>query len=263
MTKSTQNEAVDFLRNICVVPQSVVSSVDQNTVLVDPAGLPFIQGDVAIDMAGGASGAIYETIGIHGFPAEVMKSITAHTDAAWWQYENKASPSSPYVVIHVAGPDFRRNKRTAQYRLKKLTFAYYNVLLCMVQIMEVDKKRRKLRLLPISSGVFAGAIRATTMIRHTWRALYAAWNKLTISEKNTMRTASVRMCSFDAQVCKLHTQAKNKLCKNLKKSSVRPRKYSRKVKRVSPVQEGVGGSASLRRSRTSSSLSSSFGVERI
>ena len=95
---------MDFLRHIRVVPQSIVSSVDQNTVIVDPAGLPFIQGDVAIDKAGGASGAIYETIGIDGFPAEVIESITAPTDAAWWQYENKASPSSPYVVIHVAGP---------------------------------------------------------------------------------------------------------------------------------------------------------------
>ena len=104
MTKSRQNKAVDFLRHIRVVPQSIVSSVDQNTVIVDPAGLPFIQGDVAIDKAGGASGAIYETIGIDGFPAEVIESITAPTDAAWWQYENKASPSSPYVVIHVAGP---------------------------------------------------------------------------------------------------------------------------------------------------------------
>ena len=215
MTKSRQNEAVDFLRNICVVPQSVVSSVDQNTVIVDPAGLPFIQGDVAIHMAGGASGAIYETIGIDGFPAEVIESITAPTDAAWWPYENKASPSSPYVVIHVAGPDFRRDKR---YSLARLTSAYYSVLVCMLQIMEADKKRRKLRLLPISSGVFAGAIGATTMIMLTWRALYAAWNKLTNSEKNTMRTASVRMCIFDAQVCKLHTQAKDKLCKNLKKS---------------------------------------------
>jgi hypothetical protein len=209
MTKSRQNKAVDFLRHIRVVPQSIVSSVDQNTVIVDPAGLPFIQGDVAIDKAGGASGAIYETIGIDGFPAEVIESITAPTDAAWWQYENKASPSSPYVVIHVAGPDFRRNKRTARYSLARLTSAYYSVLLCMLQIMEADKKRRKLRLLPISSGVFAGAIGATTMIMLTWRALYAAWNKLTNSEKNTMRTASVRMCIFDAQVCKLHTRAKD------------------------------------------------------
>jgi hypothetical protein len=128
MTKSRQNKAVDFLRHIRVVPQSIVSSVDQNTVIVDPAGLPFIQGDVAIDKAGGASGAIYETIGIDGFPAEVIESITAPTDAAWWQYENKASPSSPYVVIHVAGPDFRRNKRTARYRLKKLP---YRPLLCV------------------------------------------------------------------------------------------------------------------------------------
>ena len=99
MTKSRQNEAVDFLRHIRIVPQSVVSSVDQNTVIVDPAGLPFIQGDVAIDKAGGASGAIYETIGIHGFPAKVMKSITAHTDV---NCRCRACPyqNSPSVVDH-------------------------------------------------------------------------------------------------------------------------------------------------------------------
>ena len=223
MTKSRQNKAVDFLRHISIVPQSVVSSIDQNTVILDPAGLPFIQGDMATAKAGGASGAIYKTIGIRGFPPEVTKAITTHTNAAWWKYENEACPASPYVVIHVAGPDFRRNKPTAEYRLDRLTSAYCNVLLCMVQIMRVDKKRRKLRLLPISSGVFAGAIGATTMIMLTWRALYAAWNKLTNSEKNTMRTASVRMCIFDAQVCKLHTRAKDamirKLCKNLKNAS--------------------------------------------
>jgi hypothetical protein len=209
MTKSRQNKALDFLRRISIVPQSVVSSVDQSTVIVDPAGLSFIQGDVAIDRAGGASGAIYETIGIRGFPPKVTKAITTHTDAAWSKYKNTASPASPYVVIHVAGPDFRRNKPTADYRLDRLTSAYYSVLLCMVQIMRADKKRTKLRLLPISSGVFTGAIGPATMVSLTWRALYAAWTKLTKHQNNTLRTASIQMCIFDARVCEIHTRAKD------------------------------------------------------
>ena len=150
------------------VPVKKMSVLDEpgldNAVVVDPAGLRFIQG-ASIGGAQGASEAIYEWLGAgFAFPAEVTKKVTAVTMAAFHAYGT--GPSAKHV-IHVASPDLRG--ATFEEALKWLTEAYKNVF--------AEFKRhgagRTLRLLPLSSGVFVGSFEKK-IHELTARAFYAA-----------------------------------------------------------------------------------------
>ena len=140
-----------------------------NAVVVDPAGLRFIQG-ASIGGAQGASRAIYEWLRKEpgagfAFPAEVTQKVTGVTMAAFHAY---GTPSSAKHVIHVASPDLRGVK-TFEQALKWLTKAYKNVF------AEFDSHGagRTLRLLPLSSGVFVGSF-GKKIHELTARAFYAA-----------------------------------------------------------------------------------------
>jgi hypothetical protein len=118
-----------------------------SAVIVDPAGLHFIQG-APIKDAKGASGAIYQRLGPnYAFPADVKKKVTAVTMAAFHEYGTKH-------VIHVASPDLTGKKYAEALGL--LTNAYTNVF------AEFDLKGggRMLRLLPLSSGKFVGKFKS-------------------------------------------------------------------------------------------------------
>jgi hypothetical protein len=115
----------------------------EGAVIVDPAGLHFIDGRNNVGGAEGASKAIYRWLGPgYAFPADVKKQVTAVTMAAFHEYGTKH-------VIHVASP----NLKGKQYdeALGLLTNAYKNVF------AEFDDGGgRMLRLLPLSSGQFVG-----------------------------------------------------------------------------------------------------------
>ena len=150
------------------VPVKKMSVLDEpgldNAVVVDPAGLRFIQG-ASIGGAQGASEAIYKWLGTgFAFPADVTKKVTAVTMAAFHAYGT--GPSAKHV-IHVASPDLRG--ATFDEAREWLTEAYQSVF--------AEFKRhgagRTLRLLPLSSGVFVGSFEKK-IHELTARAFYAA-----------------------------------------------------------------------------------------
>jgi len=144
-----------------------------NIAIVDPAGLPYIQ-DLGPSMAGAASGAIYQFLGIRdraAFPTEVSEAITADGEAKHHAY---TLPDGTVAhCIHVVGPDFRvpsaaEDEDPRAHALGRLVGCYSNVL------KEFDASgAHTLRLLPISGGVFAGPWRGE-MPQLTREALGAA-----------------------------------------------------------------------------------------
>merc|ERR1712232_934837 len=91
------------------------SPPDTTTAIVDPAGLSFIQNGPG--GAGGASGAIYEWLGIKwdpSFPYEVRTSVTSVGKAKAHTYPGKAT------VIHVVGPNFMQAQPATELEAVKL-----------------------------------------------------------------------------------------------------------------------------------------------
>lgn len=156
---------------------------ESDAVIVDPAGLDFIQ-HYGPGSAGAAARAIYDFVGLRrDFPADVKKSVTDVLMAKYHDY-------SKVGVIHAVGPQLGRC-RTGAEALDKLTTVYSNVL------QEFSKSRKqKLRLLPISSGIFAGHYKRQ-MPGFTFAALDRAIEEAAPEVRQALQAADVEMCIFD------------------------------------------------------------------
>ena len=133
---------------------------DDLTAFVDPAGLPFIRSGPG--GAGGASGSIYDHIGIRGdgaFPEDVRKAVTEECKAHYHRYQTEGGV---HHVVHTVGPMLGQGKYTWDEAVAKLAGAYRNVLAQYARFAAIKAALApkgtpvRLRLLPISGGIFAG-----------------------------------------------------------------------------------------------------------
>ena len=172
-------KSTKFLKQVKVVGYSVLGSRLENgkfinvvgapqagTALVDPAGLPYVSGQYPPGKAGAASKAIYSWVGLRDaakFPDAVSAAITKPGDAKAHTYGggqsdamSGAEVSAGKSVVHVVGPDFRSRPHTDAEALASLTRAYGNVLR---EIATLPASVPRVRLLPISGGVFLGGFK--------------------------------------------------------------------------------------------------------
>ena len=176
---------------------------DEQTVIVDPAGLPYIQ-SCGPSSAGGAAGAVYAHLGIAAelaFPPDVVAAVTAAGLAKYHRYN--ASGGRWHHVIHAVGPDLRERPHTWDEALEILGEAYRNVLaelaLASVPAAECDSGETPptiLRLLPISGGIFAGPY-WERIAPLTIEALARGFSKLRADERRAVElNFSVELCIF-------------------------------------------------------------------
>jgi hypothetical protein len=171
---------------------------------VDPAGLPMVQ-EWGPGAAAGASGAIYSFLGIRhddAFPAPVRAAVRAVGDAYWHTYrvprdddddddDDGGGEDDVRQCCHVVGPNFCTMFPRVEYDeddnaepfdpdraaheaegLAALTHAYANVLRQFAR-----SRLPRLRLLPVSGGIFAGKLR-DVMPQLTFAALAQAVREL-------------------------------------------------------------------------------------
>mmetsp|Transcript_52800 Transcript_52800/g.92692 ORF Transcript_52800/g.92692 Transcript_52800/m.92692 type:complete len:432 (-) Transcript_52800:7-1302(-) len=134
--------------------EQVAPEPDEDTAVVDPAGLKYIQ-DIGPSGATGAAGAIYDWLGIKSdasFPERVKKEVTAEGEALYQRYGSKGNYKK---VIHVVGPQLFDIEGTGpeivETAIDRLAKAYFNTL-----YQYLFTRAKTLRLLPISGGLFAG-----------------------------------------------------------------------------------------------------------
>jgi len=159
---------------------------DGDTAFVDPAGLPYIQSSPG--GAGGASGQIYKFLGItHDprFPDDVRAAITEPLQAKFHAYGSR-------LVIHVVGPNFQgRFNCTYDDALEELSQAYASSLAEFASC-----PARRLRMLPISSSIFAGSFQKD-MPDLTAQALAMGFEMLGAGQQERVLSAeSLEMCIF-------------------------------------------------------------------
>eukprot|EP00927_Polykrikos_kofoidii_P008990 TRINITY_DN13741_c0_g1_i1.p1 TRINITY_DN13741_c0_g1~~TRINITY_DN13741_c0_g1_i1.p1 ORF type:complete len:1085 (+),score=183.48 TRINITY_DN13741_c0_g1_i1:59-3313(+) len=191
-------EERDIIDQVVVVPYSVLGTSlpsrgaetrtapepGPHVAFLDPAGLQFISGSPG--GAGGASGSIYEWLGIKGdpsFPDDVRSSITKQLQAKFHDYGGKR-------CIHVVGPDFRGRRCAESEAVADLAQAYKAAL-----VEFVASGANCLRLLPVSSGIFAGPF-ASKFPGMTAEALERGFALLQPAEKSAVFGASLELCIF-------------------------------------------------------------------
>eukprot|EP00438_Fugacium_kawagutii_P023725 Skav228052 [mRNA] locus=scaffold1188:227944:228687:+ [translate_table: standard] len=167
---------------------------DENTILVDPAGLPFIRHKGPRD-AKGAAQANYQWLEIseaESFPQPVKEAITEECKAKYHAYAGGKKK-----CIHVVGPDLRSSDGkdfTFDQAVEKLTIAYRNVF---EEFCRVGMKHNlyQMRLLPLSGGIFSGPFKED-LHRMTAQAVQAAFSQLAEDKKHHMMNSSIDMCIF-------------------------------------------------------------------
>ena len=144
--------------------------------------------------AGAASGAIYEWIGLRGgrpFPTRVQYGITKATEAIFHRYQEDRN------VIHAVGPDFREIECDEEGAVLYLAHTYANVFREAVRCYQQFNEVKRLRLLQISSGVFAGGFTKEQMARITARAIVGALKSITKRKLGDLAKFEIKMCIFD------------------------------------------------------------------
>ena len=173
--------------------EQVADLPDENTCIVDPAGLMYIQ-SVGPSGAGGASGAIYKFLQINGdesFPTDVKERVKNVGDAAYHAYQ-RADAAAAHV-IHTVGPDFRGcGTFREEDAVEQLARVYANVLREWINC-----GASTLRLLPVSGGIFAGKFKPH-MAELTIAALGQAQALLEASVR-VQSGRSLHLCIFDAE----------------------------------------------------------------
>jgi len=169
----------------------VAAVPDEETAFVDPAGLHHIQGNGPAG-AGGAAGVIYRWLGISqepSFPLSVTSAIQTSLQAKFHTYGERGEKK----CIHVVGPDFRSRRYSRAEAVAELSEAYRNVMseFCKTGL-------QKLRLLPVSGGIFSGPFKKE-LPAMTAEAVEAAFRQLTSEEQAQMLNSSVQMCVFIAE----------------------------------------------------------------
>ena len=190
--------------------KAVAAAPDKNTLIVDPASINIISPNYTPSPAdmGGAAGAIYRFLGItenENFPPDVIIGLRPGVGTA--VYKRYGYPDAKHVV-HVIGPDFKAAKATRQEAMDALTTTYLNVLR-----VARDEPRPLLRLLPISSGIYAGAwksemaeITADALVEAVER-LHSENPKLAAEALAPSGAREVEMCVFDPKECKAYKRA--------------------------------------------------------
>eukprot|EP00930_Biecheleria_cincta_P049722 TRINITY_DN3491_c0_g1_i1.p1 TRINITY_DN3491_c0_g1~~TRINITY_DN3491_c0_g1_i1.p1 ORF type:complete len:1301 (-),score=273.03 TRINITY_DN3491_c0_g1_i1:80-3685(-) len=197
-----------------VEPRSKISAV-----VVDPAGWAFISKAGNAKGAAGASGAIYDWLGLRSagasgkFPMEVLNHFKAaqeedaETLAKWHRYEDGMD------VIHTIGPKIMDVYKS----LPELTRTYVNVLDEFCKFIDSAARsgpasnappQHLLRLLPVSSGIF---LRNKKLEKHmpqlTWTALSLAFGALPSAQQEQLRTSVIEVCIFEKNKVPLYEQS--------------------------------------------------------
>eukprot|EP00744_Colponema_vietnamica_P017071 GILI01023968.1.p1 GENE.GILI01023968.1~~GILI01023968.1.p1 ORF type:complete len:272 (+),score=34.62 GILI01023968.1:35-850(+) len=188
-----------FMRSIKIVPYGVLGTTlslqgsmqesaplpNEGTAITDPAGLHHIR--ATPEGAGGASGAIYNWLGLKkSFPEDVRRGINRMGDAKYHDYNGKK-------VIHVVGPDFREGKWSEREATIELARAYRNLLHEFV-LSEADT----LRIAPVSGGIFSGPL-YDQIPPMTQQALSSGFEQLHVYDKDTLtggKGKNIELCIF-------------------------------------------------------------------
>ena len=149
-----------------IINKSIVDDLDKNDVILDPAGLAFMQNSFI--GAGWASDAIYQLLSTTKPNKDVMKYFSQFKNEKYLYEKNKNNLSIAYYssyndikIIHAVGPNFNNSsylkKIIMKQDLKELYELMYKVYKDIYKtFMKEYKKNSKLqlRILPISSGSF-------------------------------------------------------------------------------------------------------------
>jgi hypothetical protein len=149
-----------------IVNKSIVDDLDKNDVILDPAGLAFMQNSFM--GAGWASNAIYELLSTTKPNKDVIKYFSQFKNEKYLYEKNKNNLSIAYYssynnikIIHAVGPNFNNSSYLKKIIMKQdltelyeLMYKVYNDIYNTFMTEYKKNSKLQLRILPISTGSF-------------------------------------------------------------------------------------------------------------
>ena len=188
--------------------------------LCDSTSLQYIQPPGNPKSAGGATGRIYNWLGIHEnskFPDDVVSTLIKTGDAKYHEYKNQVSVVSTHGrkikhsahVIHALGPDLRATNSAF------MPYSRHEALALLVQTYKntlqqfIVSHKAILRLAPFSIGLFSGSFR-DEIAELTWDAIAIAFSHLQSPQKEALSSSTgsqIQLCIFDERNMAQFTRA--------------------------------------------------------
>lgn len=141
---------------------------------------------------GGAAGAVYRWLGISEslmFTEDIIEGVTQTGEAKYRHYHRYRYGVLDKHVIHAVGPDLRLNPDLLEAE-RLLVAAYHHIF-----EQFVNSRRKVLRLLPVSSGIFAGAFKKE-MPELTMRCMRIGFGELDPQQRDALRGCELHLCIF-------------------------------------------------------------------
>jgi hypothetical protein len=154
-----------------IINKSIVDDLDKNDVILDPAGLEFMK--KKFKGAGGASCAIYQLLSTETPNQDVIDHFSQFNSEKNLYEENISNLSIAYYssyndnnikIIHAVGPNFSTStyllnilKENGIQKLYELMYKVYDDIYKTFIIQYNKNPDLKLRILPISSGLFVNS----------------------------------------------------------------------------------------------------------
>lgn len=151
-----------------LVNKAITDRINKNSVILDPAGLHYMKSSFI--GAGGASGIIYSLLNTNKPNPDVISHFSQFKTEDNLYEKNSKDLSVAYYssynnddikLIHTVGPNFMNSNYLKDIimdddntRLYQLFYKIYNDIYYQFIIQFKLNNRLKLRLLPISSGIF-------------------------------------------------------------------------------------------------------------
>jgi len=151
-----------------LVNKAITDRINKNSVILDPAGLYYMKSSFI--GAGGASGIIYKLLDTNKPNPDVISHFSQFKTEDNLYEKNSKELSIAYYssynnddikLIHTVGPNFMISKYLKDIimdddntRLYQLFYKIYNDVYYQFIIQYGENNKLKLRLLPISSGIF-------------------------------------------------------------------------------------------------------------
>jgi hypothetical protein len=168
VVEQQEKKIIEDINNYRIINSSIVNNLDKNDVILDPSGLEFMK--KTFKGAGGASCAIYQLLSTETPNQDVIDHFSQFNSEKNLYEENISNLSIAYYssyndnnikIIHAVGPNFTTSiyllnilKENGIQKLYELMYKVYDDIYKTFIIQYNKNPDLKLRILPISSGLF-------------------------------------------------------------------------------------------------------------
>lgn len=148
------NQKINIIKSL--INQDIETIIEnENTIIVDPAGINFMKGDVPLTGAGGLSGVIYKKLNITSISGDITKFYKQINIDKIYKNDNIDISFYNNKIIHSIGPDFNNDKIQKYFTLDNIFINVFINIYKNIYSKIPGDNNYNIILCALSTGIFA------------------------------------------------------------------------------------------------------------